>query len=285
MRYLIIGGTGTLGKAILAKLYDPKKNNITIFSRDELKQKELKNLYPNIKTILGDIRDKEAVSKAIYGHDTVFLFAALKHVDSAEENPFEAIKTNLLGVINVADACVENSVGYCVFSSTDKAVLPINVYGMTKAIAERYLMYKNRSQDITSFSIFRWGNILGSRGSVLNYFSHCLRNSLPVQITDSRMSRFWLRIEKASQYLLDHYKTAPEQDVVIPPMKAAKLEVLLDAVAEEIGVEAYKITYVGIRAGEKIHECIESNHDFCMRSDTYEQFSKEELRDQIRDLL
>ncbi len=285
MRYLVIGGTGTLGQAIIEKIYHPKKDNITVFSRDELKQKNLKIKYPNIKTILGDVRDKDAVSKAMVGIDAVFLFAAIKHIDFAEENPLEAIKTNILGVVNVADACCDNNVGYCVFSSTDKAVLPINVYGMTKAIAERYLFHKNRRQDITFFSVFRWGNILGSRGSVLNYFSDALKNKRPIDITDKRMTRFWLRIEKAAQFVLDNYKNAPEDEAMIPPMGAARVEEVLAATADVLKIPEYKTKYVGIREGEKIHECVHSNHDVCIRSDNSGEFSREELIDMITDLV
>lgn len=274
---LIIGGTGTLGKALLAKL--PTRECI-VFSRDELKQHELRHEYPDLRCVLGDIRSKDSLKTAMDGIKTVYHVAALKHVDVLESNPEEAYKTNILGTMNSADLATQFGVQDFYFTSTDKAVLPINVYGMTKAISERYLLNLNRQKPFsTRFRVFRWGNIIGSRGSVVNLFTKSLVEEGKVRVTDKRMTRFWLRIDDAIEYMnrgyLDHSK------VNFPEMKGAKVVDLAKAIAVIIGLKKYDIEEIGIRPGEKLHECIYSSHDECVRSDNSKQFTLQELVDQI----
>ena len=280
MKYAIIGGTGTLGNCLVEKLTG--KGHIVVFSRDELKQQEMRKRFPEASYVIGDIRDAASLPSVLKGVDVVFLVAALKHVDVLEANPTEAIKTNILGTINVAEACLAAKVKHVVFSSTDKAVLPINVYGMTKGIAERYLIGLNVRQTATKFSVFRWGNVLGSRGSVVHTFADSLKQTGGVRITDPAMSRFWIHIEDAVDFMLENYKEANRFSVMIPPMKAAPVIQLADSMARVLGMKHYEQKFVGIRAGEKIHECLESNHDYCLRSDTVEQYTSDELCEMVK---
>lgn len=273
---LIIGGTGTLGQTILELIYE-KPFNITILSRDELKQKQLKSRFPDIKCVLGDVRDIDSIMAHLWGIDTVFHFAALKHVEIAEENPEECFKVNLQGSLNVAKACIASGVPYCVFSSTDKAVLPINSYGLSKAMSEKFLFHQNKAQNITKFSVFRWGNIVGSRGSVLHYFISSLKEKKEVYITDARMTRFWLNIDDAAKFILDNYETAPTDVAMIPPMKGSKVIKLAELCASYLGLNNYNVKYSGVRPGEKLHEVVFSSHEKCLRSDNIEEYTDEEL--------
>lgn len=278
---LIVGGTGTLGHAVLRRLLYENKYNITILSREELKQKKMKEKFPECKYVLADIRDPESLAQHFYGKEIVFHFAAMKHVDLAEENPEESIKINLLGTLNVAKACIGAGVPYCVFSSTDKAVLPINVYGMCKGISERYLLHLNKEQNLTNFSVFRWGNVLGSRGSVIHSFLKSLREKNEIHITDPRMTRFWIDIDDAARFILDNYESAPLDSVLFPPMRGASILKLADCCARFLGISNYKTNYSGIRAGEKIHEVVFSSHEACVRSDNCTEFEDEDLMQMI----
>lgn len=282
MKHLVIGGTGTLGSAVIAKLYSNPDIELTCLSRDELKQQQLKARFPRVRFMVGDIRDRDRVAEAMNGVETAYLVAALKHVDVLEDNVGEAIKTNVLGVINVAEAAVQAGVRHVVFSSTDKAVLPINTYGMTKGISERYLLSLNRRQDATKFSVFRWGNVAGSRGSVINTFAESLKAGNGVRITDSRMTRFWIHIDDAVEYLLSTYRSAAGDRAMIPPMRAALVTDIAAVMAKILGVKQPGVVVTGLRAGEKIHECLESSHNHCVRSDTAEQFSKKDLEVLLR---
>jgi FlaA1/EpsC-like NDP-sugar epimerase len=275
---LIIGGTGTLGNALLEELYE--HNKITILSRDELKLYSLKRANPKIDICIGDIRDKPFIEDYLLDRDFDYIFhcAALKHVDLGEKFVAEFIKTNLQGTINVIDNMPEYT--RYVFFSTDKAVLPINAYGYSKALAEKYLL----SQD-KNIKIFRWGNILGSRGSVLDYFVKALKNGDEVNITHPSMSRFWMLIEDAVKFTLESCASFSwdSPTVHIPlDLKAAKVVDVVDCLAEILDVK-YRISDVHeIRPGEKIHECLYTSHDYCIRSDNAEQYSREELIELLR---
>ena len=214
--------------------------------------------------------------------ETVFHVAALKHVDVIEDNPSEAIKTNVLGTINVAEAALAAGVRHVVFSSTDKAVLPINVYGMTKGLAERYLLGLNRVQDATKFSVYRWGNVAGSRGSVIHAFARSLQEERVARVTDARMTRFWIHIADAVEFMLETYRMAAADRAMIPHMRAYGVVDLVQALADVLGVKKFTVMFSGLRAGEKIHETLESNHDFCVRSDTAEMFTKNDIRELLR---
>lgn len=277
MNYLIVGGTGTLGTAVIrALLKQNKKAEITVFSRDELKQKKTKEMFPQVTCMLGDVRDIASLSTACRGKDVVFHFAALKHIEVAEENPEECIKTNIYGTINLARACLEAGVQHCVFSSTDKAVLAVNTYGMCKAVSEKYLHEMNKAA-LTHFSVFRWGNVLGSRGSVIHAFTESLKKNKTVYITDPKMTRFWIHIDDAVKYMLDNFQDAPPDRALIPPMKASTVVKLAELTARHLEIKAFKVEITGVRPGEKYHECVWSDHDRCIRSDTAQQYGDDEL--------
>lgn len=283
MKALIIGGTGTLGKAVLKKLYKPG-NEISIISRDEIKQKDLLRQYPLVKNHIADIKDSDSMRHYILGNEVVFHFAASKHIDFCEENPEESIKANINATMNVADLC-EGVVPYLVFSSTDKAVLPINTYGMCKAISEKYLFWFNSRQEFTRASVFRWGNVLGSRGSVIHSFVKTLKESKEVFITDQAMTRFWIDIDDAAEFILNNYESAELDRPMIPEMRSSSVLKLAELTAHYLGIKDYKINFTGIRAGEKLHECILSNHDVCVRSDNTPKYDDQALLEMIRKTL
>lgn len=278
MRYVLLGGTGTLGKELCRQLALKEPDSpVTIFSRDEAKQQEMRRSYPKARYVIGDIRDRDAVRSVLSGCDTAFLLAAIKHIDVAEQNPLEAVKTNFLGAVNVAEEAMHYGVRHVVFSNTDKAVLPITTYGYSKALAQNYLLSLNGKSE-TKFSAFNWGNILGSRGSVISTFARSLKETGKVQVTDPRMSRFWLSIDHAAQFMLQNYKTAPRDKAMVPPLKAATVVRIAETVAKVLGVTNYVIEIVGLRGIEKMYEVLESSHTGCFRSDTCDQYSNEELK-------
>lgn len=274
MRVTLIGGTGTLGRRLLDKLYR-ERNAVTVLSRGEHAQKELREKYPGARFIIGDVRDDFAISNAVRYADVVFLLAAIKHVDVAEENPLEAIKTNVLGAVNVGEACLKHSVEHVVYSNTDKAVLPITTYGYTKALAQNYLLSLNGRG--VKFSAFNWGNVVASQGSVIPIFAEALKNRLPLKVTDPRMSRFWLSADTAAEFMLESYETAPSDRALVPPIKAATLLRVIESLARLLKVKQYKVETMGLRGTEKLYEVLESTHDRCLRSDTCEQYTDAEL--------
>lgn len=273
MNLLMIGGTGTLGQAVAPLL---SSYNVTILSRGEYKQKKMMSQYPHFGYHIGDVRDLRSFPR---GHfDVVFHFAALKHIDVCEDNISECIKTNVLGTENVRDFCLENKVRCCVLSSTDKAVLPINVYGYSKALSEKMFFDANMNPTPCRFSVFRWGNVIGSRGSVVPMFKESLLKEGTIKLTHKDMTRFWITFDSAAQFILDNYLDGFTSKAMIPDMKAAKVSDVAEAIAQVLGVSDYDTEIIGIRPGEKIHECLRSEHDSCFRSDTCDQYSMDELK-------
>ena len=294
MNILIVGGTGSLGQKLLEHYYS-EKNCITIFSRDELKQATLKKKYPFANYIIGDIRDSESVSSAFdsnYPYDIVFHTAALKHVDLGEENVSQFVKTNYSGTKIVFSYCQSYNVSRYVFFTTDKAVMPINAYGMSKALSEKYLFQERISEKMPIY-VFRWGNILGSRGSALHYFSERMIEKRPIALTDPNCTRFWLLLDDAIDFVttvLNDKYSLMVKDAHVPTMKASSLLALLEAlyhVLKNRGHELldFKDCYVqtGLRDGEKLHEHMFSGHEFT--SETCEQFNRFELMQLIERIL
>lgn len=279
MKYLVIGGTGTLGRAVINELKYPSE--ITVFSRGELEQQKLKKLYPTMRFVIGDVTNRQALRMAMMGCETVFHFAALKHIDVCEENPMEAIRTNVDGTRNVAETALEAGVNNLVFSSTDKAVLPINVYGMTKAISEKYLLNLDEVSPL-NISVFRWGNVIGSRGSAIHTFVKHMEKMTPIPITHTDMTRFWIRIEDAAKFILSTLNgpKRPAQ-VFIPEMKAASVMEVLEAISRILKM-TYTCNVVGVRKGEKLHECLFSSHEKCLNSNTAKQYGMAELMELLK---
>ena len=270
MKILIIGGTGTLGNCLVEKLYG--KHDLTVFSRDELKQQTMKKKYPDCRYIIGDVRHMSSLSMAMHGQDACFHVAALKHVDVLEDNPEESVYTNILGTINISNLAIKSGVKHVVFSSTDKAVHPINTYGMSKGISEKILLRKNETQKNTHFAIYRWGNVIGSRGSAIYSFVDSLMKEGSAYLTDESMTRFWIRIEDAVDFMLSTFMNS--SGVMIPPMKSASVKNVVDVISEILQISEYRTFVTGMRRGEKITEEI----DFGKDSATSEQYTKEELK-------
>lgn len=270
---LILGGTGTLGTALIKKLYG--KNRITVLSRNEHKHQEMKREYPQVKFVLGDIRDYESIESHFQNQEVIFHVAAFKMLDHLELNPLECIKTNIIGSQNVAKAAMYWGVPFVMFSSTDKAVSPINTYGFCKATSEKLFLHYNKSQSKTLFSVYRWGNVCASQGSAIPFFVNCLKNGLEVPITNREMTRFWIRIEDAVDFIVSSFmKDEVRDNVQIPKgMKSAKVLDIVHALSKLLNIKGYKTKIVGLRPGEKIHELLDINYS----SKTAPKYSEEEL--------
>jgi len=284
MSIVLVGGTGTLGREIARQLTQTSTYPITVFSRDEFKQHEMKREFPQINYVLGDVRDRLSLAPIMRNAETVFLLAAVKHIDAAERNPLEALKTNCLGAVNVAEEALEAGGDHVVYSNTDKAVLPITTYGYTKAFAQNYLLSLN-ARSSTNFSVFNWGNILASRGSVIPIFVSSLLRERKIYVTDISMSRFWMTIESAAAFMLANFATAPKERAMIPPMKGAKVIRVAETIAKILGIADYGVEITGHRGIEKIHEVLESTHNGCLRSDTCPQYTDSELHYLLRPIV
>lgn len=251
---LITGGTGSFGNAFvpmtLAK-YSPKK--IIIYSRDEMKQWEMARLFPNkanVRFFIGDVRDKDRLYRALDGVDFVVHAAATKIVPTAEYNPFECVKTNINGAMNVIDACIDKGVKRVVALSTDKASSPINLYGATKLASDKLFIAANSysGQHETRFSVVRYGNVMGSRGSVIPFF-YSMKDSGALPITDSRMTRFMVSLEEAVKSVWFAFDDMVGGEIYVKKIPSMKIVDIAAAVAPMA-----RLDFVGIRPGEKLHE-------------------------------
>jgi UDP-N-acetylglucosamine 4,6-dehydratase len=253
---LITGGTGSFGKKcteIILKKYKPKK--LVIFSRDELKQFEMSQVfsdkeYPCMRYFIGDVRDKERLYRAFREVDYIIHAAALKQVPAAEYNPFEAVKTNILGGENVINAAIDKGVKRVIALSTDKAANPINLYGATKLCADKLFIAGNSyvGRDDTIFSVVRYGNVVGSRGSVIPFFLKQRKTGV-IPITDPRMTRFWITLEQGVNFVLSCLECMVGGELFVPKIPSMNIMDLAKAIAPECKTEI-----IGIRPGEKLHE-------------------------------
>lgn len=259
---LITGGTGSFGHQILNRLTKYNFKEIRIFSRDEKKQFDMKNIYSDerIKFILGDIRDFDRINEVLKGVDIVYHAAALKQVPNCEFNPMEAVKTNIIGAENLRRAAILNNVERVIAISTDKAVKPVNVMGMTKAIQEKIMINSNGFG--TKFIIVRYGNVIGSRGSVIPFFKERILKGEYLPITDLRMTRFLLTLDEAINLVFKATFEGRGGEIFVKKMPAAKVIDIAKVMSKYItGKDDYPIKEVGIRPGEKIHEVLISEEE------------------------
>ena len=260
---LITGGTGSFGKKcteIILKRYKPRR--LIIFSRDELKQFEMAQQFPDLKYdciryFIGDIRDKERLYRAFRNVDYVIHAAALKQVPAAEYNPFEAVKTNILGGQNVINVAIDRGVSKVIALSTDKAANPVNLYGATKLCSDKLFIAGNSyvGRDDTVFSVVRYGNVAGSRGSVIPFFLKKRAEGV-LPITDSRMTRFWITLEQGVDFVLKCLEIMVGGELFVPKIPSMNMMDLAKAVAPECKTEI-----IGIRPGEKLHEVMVPKDD------------------------
>jgi UDP-N-acetylglucosamine 4,6-dehydratase len=252
---LITGGTGSLGESLIDYLLTQTKvRRIAILSRDELKQHNLRIQFKNddrLRWFLGDIRDLERLKRAFNGVDFLIHAAALKQVDTGEYNPMEFIKTNVLGSQNVIDAAIDAGVKRVVALSTDKASSPINLYGATKLTADKLFVAANNYSYTygTSFSVVRYGNVMGSRGSVIPFFKSLAEQGKPLPITDLRMTRFWISIDDAVRFVVESLELMTGGELYVPKIPSMKIVDLANAVHA-----GTKLEEIGMRPGEKLHE-------------------------------
>lgn len=268
-RLLITGGTGSFGNAVAHRfLNDDSISEIIIFSRDEKKQHDMRQVFDHkkINYVVGDIRDKEAISHASRGVDFIFHAAALKHVPTGEYFPMELVKTNILGTENVISAAEENGVKKFVLLSTDKAVYPINAMGMTKAVAEKLIGARARQSKSTIFCAVRYGNVMASRGSVIPLFVNCIKNNKPLPITDPNMTRFLLSLDDSINLVNVVIKEGQQGDLFVKKAPAATMGDLAQALLNIFKVNN-EIKIVGIRAGEKIHETLATQLELARAED------------------
>lgn len=252
---LITGGTGSFGKAFIKYALDNlNPRRLVIFSRDELKQYEVRQQFaddPRLRWFIGDIRDERRLARALHGVDYVIHAAALKQVDTAEYNPFEFVKTNILGSQNVIEASIDAGVKKVVALSTDKASSPINLYGATKLTADKLFITGNHYAAAydTRFAVVRYGNVMGSRGSVIPFFQRLGNEGKPLPITDLRCTRFFISLPQAVQMVVETFNFMQGGELLVPRIPSMKVTDLAHAV-----VPGAELIDVGLRPGEKLHE-------------------------------
>lgn len=258
---LITGGTGSFGNTFvpmtLAK-YNPKR--LVIFSRDEMKQWEMAKLFQGdrrVRFFIGDVRDKERLYRALDGIDYVVHAAATKIVPTAEYNPFECVKTNINGAMNLIDACIDKGVKGVVALSTDKASSPINLYGATKLASDKMFVASNSysGEHGTRFSVVRYGNVMGSRGSIIPFFLS-IKDQGKLPITDERMTRFMITLEEGVELVWHAFDDMVGGEIYVKKIPSMKMTDLAQAIAPEAGIKI-----IGMRPGEKLHEQMISSED------------------------
>jgi len=258
---LITGGTGSFGKAFVRRvLRDHQPHKVIVYSRDEYKQYQMAQMFSSdrLRFFLGDVRDEKRLYRALTGVDYVIHAAAMKQVPASEYNPFEAVQTNIMGAQNLINAALEAGVQKVVALSTDKACNPVNLYGATKLCSDKLFIAANAYSGklVTRFAVVRYGNVLGSRGSVVPLFRDLAAKGEEIPITDERMTRFSITLPEAVQFVIDSFELMYGGELYIPKIPSLRVVDLAEAVAPGI-----KIRQIGIRPGEKLHEMMISRDD------------------------
>ncbi|WNS75213.1 UDP-N-acetylglucosamine 4,6-dehydratase (inverting) [Bacillus sp. DTU_2020_1000418_1_SI_GHA_SEK_038] len=256
---LVTGGTGSFGKKFIKRVLKQDIKKVIVFSRDELKQYEMAQEFtdPRIRFFIGDVRDKDRLYRAFDGVDVVIHAAALKHVGACEYNPFEAVKTNIHGAQNIIEAAIDRGVEKVIALSTDKAASPVNLYGATKLASDKLFVAANSyvGEKKTRFAVVRYGNVVGSRGSVVPFFKK-IKETGKLPITDERMTRFWITLDQGVQFVLDNLQRMHGGEIFVPKIPSMTVTDLAQAIAPECEIEI-----VGIRPGEKLHEAMITEDD------------------------
>jgi UDP-N-acetylglucosamine 4,6-dehydratase len=257
---LVTGGTGSFGQVFVRRLFEKHRpNRVVVYSRDELKQFEMAQRFTEdaLRFFIGDVRDLPRLERALKGIDFVVHAAALKQVPAAEYNPIECIKTNVIGAENVINACLNQGVKRAIALSTDKAVSPINLYGATKLCSDKLFVAANHlaGKEGARFSVVRYGNVIGSRGSVIPFFKECSKTG-KLPITDPRMTRFWIRLEEGADFVQQTLTIMRGGEIFIPKVASMRITDLATAICARCKQET-----VGIRPGEKLHELLITRDD------------------------
>jgi UDP-N-acetylglucosamine 4,6-dehydratase/5-epimerase len=270
-RLLITGGTGSFGNAVLKRFLDSDVEEIRILSRDEKKQEDQRKAYANdkLKFYVGDVRDYQSVLSATRGVDYVFHAAALKQVPSCEFHPLEAVKTNVLGTENVIEAAINAGARRVVCLSTDKAVYPINAMGISKAMMEKVMVAKSRGLERTNLVVCgtRYGNVMGSRGSVIPLFLDQVQLKKPLTITDPAMTRFMMTLDEAVSLVMYAFEHGGNGDIFVQKAPAATIDVLARALLEVLGLPGHPVNVIGTRHGEKLYETLLSREEMASAVD------------------
>jgi FlaA1/EpsC-like NDP-sugar epimerase len=276
---LITGGTGSFGNWISRALLESNPQSVAIFSRDEKKQWEMARAFPDFKYLIGDVRDYDRLFQALQGIDIVFHAAALKQVPSCEAVPMEAVKTNILGADNLCRAAISRGVQLVVGLSTDKAVKPTNAMGISKAMMEKILCSQNQRQLWTVFCCVRYGNVMGSRGSVIPLFQSQAAKGQPLTVTDPEMTRFLLTLDDSVSLVFHAMERAKGGEIFVKKAPAARVSLIADAILAQAtagpGARRLHKEIVGIRPGEKMHEVLVSEHEIRRSRESEDFFTVE----------
>lgn len=262
-KILITGGTGSFGNRVAEHLFKQSPSIVRIFSRDEKKQWEMQQKFPQFEYIIGDVRDEARLEESMAEIDLVFHAAALKHVPSCEKYPFEAYKTNVVGSQNACRTAKAAGVKVFVALSTDKAVKPINAMGTSKAMMEKIVCSQNINENETKFCCVRYGNVMGSRGSVIPLFKRQIESDRPITITVPEMTRFLLTLDQSVGLVLHAMKNAVGGEIFVRKAPACTIETLADSVRKKFSKkgESHPVEVSGIRPGEKLHEILVNEYE------------------------
>ena len=271
---LIAGGTGSFGNAVLRRFLTTNIKEIRIFSRDELKQDDMRKLYNNdkLKFYIGDVRDKNSIDDVMRGVDYVFHAAALKQVPSCEFYPMQAVKTNVIGTENLLNSAIAAGVKKVIALSTDKAVYPINAMGISKAMMERVIVAKGRNVKDTMIACTRYGNVMASRGSVIPLFIDQVRNGKSITITDPNMTRFMMSLDDAVDLVLFAFENGESGDIFVQKAPAATVELLANTMKNILGKPNHEVKTIGTRHGEKLYETLLTKEEMVKAIDMGEYY-------------